>query len=233
MPKNRNNPPRRAARSKPPETMTWGKAAPVLVVAGIFDLIRIFFEMLWFFGPALVGLYCADKVGDVAVVGKALIAACTYGATTVGVVGAPAIEAFGVIMAIAVGFFGWLFIGFLLVIKNPRIFQKNAGNIAWFAGGLLVSEVPFVGVLPALTGTLLRLYAVQIKQEGAALKQYEKEQVAHELAERKRQAAELLQMQQRQQLAANEEAASNVIPFPSQEAAPDEEEIPDEIRKAA
>jgi hypothetical protein len=219
--------------------MTWTKASPTLIVAGIFDLARIFFEMFWFFGPAIVGLYCDEKVGGVAVVGKALSAACAAGATTIGVAGAPAIEAFGAIMAIAVGFFGWLAVGwFILLTRNQRIFKSNAVNIAWFAGSLLISEIPFVGTLPALSGAMWKLHSAQIKKEKAALAAYEKAHAEEELERRRQQEALLMQQQAGQVAEAEQEAANDAV---YEEAANDAQyaaeeegrEIPEEERRAA
>ena len=45
--------------------MTWGKALPLLIVAGIFDVIRIFFEWFVFFGPALGAVACTAGVNSV------------------------------------------------------------------------------------------------------------------------------------------------------------------------
>lgn len=202
MPTRRNN-------NKPPKTMTWAKASPILAVCALFDALRIFFEQFWFFGPALaVGICTVIVNGVVETVTFGLLgagtaaAACTAGGGVLGYFGAGPIEAFGVIMAMAVGLMGWLAVGLLLIFFNARIFEENAGHALWFAGSLLVSEVPIVGTIPALTVIVWRMYRVQIKKEAEALQKYEREQaaaLAAERAEQQRQAVALMQARALQQ----------------------------------
>lgn len=182
MPQKRNN-------SKPPAAMTWKKAAPVLVVSVIFDALRLLFQMFWFFGPALAALYCTSKISGA--VGTALGGiACGGVATAAGFFGAPAIAAFGVVMAMAVGLFGWLTIALMLLITNARIFKENT---LWFGASLLASEIPIIGSVPALTLIVWKMYRAQIKIEKTEMKKYEKERAGAELQERNRQVAELMQ----------------------------------------
>lgn len=184
--------------------MTWKKASPVLIVAGIFDAVRLMFEMFWFFGPALTALYCTVKASDVVgALGGLTAFVCSAGATAAGVAGAPAIEAFGVVMAMATGFMGWLVIGGWVVMTNSRIFKENAGNAVWFGASLLISEVPIIGSLPAISVAVWRLYHVQIKKDRADLKKYKEDQAAEELKERQQQAAEFIQTQQAQAASAD------------------------------
>lgn len=187
----------------PPKTMTWAKASPVLVVCVIFDALRIFFEQFWFFGPALAAVACTNIVsGWVGSLWGLTAAACAAAGGVLGYFGAAPIEAFGVIMAMAVGLMGWLAIGLMLIVSNARIFEENAGHALWFAGSLLISEVPIVGTIPALTIIVWRMYRTQIKKEAAALQKYESEQAAaraEEQDERRRQAAELMQAHALQQ----------------------------------
>lgn len=242
-------PPRRNS-TPPPQVMTWGKASFVLVIALILDAARLMFEMFWFFGPALAALYCANSVSDTVgttvtkVAGGAITAGCTALAGVAGFFGSPAIAAFGVVMAIAIGLFGWLVIGLILMWTNARIFKENA---LWFVSSLAISEIPLVGSIPALTLILGRMYHHQIKTEQAAFKAYEKEQAAAQLAVQQQQTRQLMQAQQQvqvaQQVAANDAAyaqAANEQEIAERErtraeAANDENfnEIPEEVRKAA
>ena len=185
--------------------MTWMGALPVLVVAVIFDAVRLMFEMFWFFGPALAALYCATKVGDVAVIGGLLTKGCIAIAGVAGFFGSPAITAFGVVMAIAVGLLGWMTIGLILMMTNARIFKENA---AWFVVSLAVSETPIIGSIPALTLTLVKMYSHQIKLEKAAMKKYEEEQGVAQAREQQQMAqfAQMQQIQAAQQGAANDAA---------------------------
>lgn len=201
--------------TKPPEAMTWGKALPMIVVAGIFDLVRIFFEMFWFFGPALVAVYCSMQASDwVGSLWGLTEAVCTTAAGVAGFYGAAITIPFGTTMAMATAFFGYLTLGLWILMKNPRIFVANASGSLWLAGSFGVSVVPLVGAIPAFSLVLWRLYRTQIHVEKEALNKWEKEHVAAKRQEREQQAAMLARMQQE---AANEE----------------EEEIPEEVRSAA
>lgn len=179
--------PRKTKSSPPPEVMTWGKATPALVISGIFDALRLMFVGFIFFGPAMAGLYCDYKVSDW--VGSALgltKAACASGAVALGFFGAPALMAFGTIMAMATGFAGWLVVGGWLMITNSRIFKENA---LWFVGSLLFSEVPFIGAIPAITVSVWKMYSNQIKLEKVAFAKWKKEQSATQLQEQRQQVA--------------------------------------------
>ncbi|MFA6414416.1 MAG: hypothetical protein WC217_01425 [Candidatus Paceibacterota bacterium] len=215
--------PQKRSNQEPPPVMTWGKAAPALVVGALFDALRLLFEMFWFFGPALAALYCTVKGG-----GGAIVAAlCGTTAAAVGTVGVSAITAFGVIMAMAVGLFGWLVIGLYLMRTNSRIFKENA---LWFIGSLALSEMPLIGAVPAFTLTLWKMYSNQIRIEKAAFKKYEEEQKAAELKEQKQQAqlqyqsAEQAQFIQGQQ--AEMEDLSEEIPDASDTRSPARPSVP-------
>ena len=182
----------RTGDSAPPEVMTWVKASPVLIVATIFWALQAFFELFWFFGPALAGLYCTSKVSAwVGSLGGLTAAACTAAGGVAGYFSAPALIAFGAIMAMAIGFMGWLVIGGWLLMTNRRIFDDNA---LWFMSGLAVSEIPFVNALPGLVGSLLKMYANQIKKDKECLKRREAERAA-QLAQERAQTAVLMQAQ--------------------------------------
>ncbi|MCR4333841.1 MAG: hypothetical protein NUV60_02410 [Patescibacteria group bacterium] len=224
MPQKRNN-------SKPPKVTTWSSAAPILVVAAIFDALRFMFEWFIFFGPALAALYCTVKAG--AVVGTTIGGiACTAGAATIGFFGSTGIEALGMVMAMATGFAGWLTVGLMLIMFNGRIFKENA---LWFVASLAVSEIPFVGSIPAITIAVWRMYHIQIKKEKGAYKKWEKENADAQLKERNQQASQFAQIQAaQQQQFAQQEAVNDAV---YAQAANDEryrdEEIPDEVRRAA
>lgn len=216
------------ASQEPPEVMTWPKAAPVLIVAVIFDAVRFMFTWLIFFGPAFVGLICGVATGS-ATVG----AVCTVGAGAASLMGAAAVEAFGIMMAMATGFAGWLVVLIILFISNGRIFKENA---LWFGASLLMSEVPFLNSLPALTFTMWKMHRTQIRVEKAALKKFNEEHAAEQQREQNQQAAQMMQLQAAQQAEFMEQEAANETVYA--EAANDEEygneeEIPEEVRKVA
>jgi hypothetical protein len=174
--------------------MTWMGAFPILVIAGIFDLLRLFFEQFWFFGPALAAVYCTSKVsGVVGTTIGGLI--CTAGAGAVGYVGSGAIESFGVVMAMAVGLFGWMTVGLMLIMMNGRIFKENEYHSLWFAFSLLIGEVPIIGSFPALIVIIWKMYGTQIKKDEILMKKYWKETEEARLREQNQKIAEFQQTQ--------------------------------------
>lgn len=226
MPQKRNS-------QEPPKVMTWSKALPVLAVAGILDALRMFFEMFWLFGPALAAVYCTAKAsGSVAAVTLGLLGTkttalvCTGAAAVGGAALSELTVPFGVIMAIALGLLGWMLIGGLIFMQgNARIFKVNAGNFFWFSFSLCFSEVPFINTLPILTVTIWKMYAAQIKKEEAELRLYEKEQAEAQQLERDQQIAQIAQFRAAQLAQVEAQEAANEDLY--------EEEIPDEVYKAA
>ena len=216
MPPKRNNPhspPRPARRgapsSPPPKVMTWPKAIPALVFAVLFDALRFMFEQFWFFGPAIAAAYCTTKVSGVVgtSIGSTL---CGAGATAIGTVGSPAIVAFGVVMAMAVGFSGWLIIGGWLMATNARIFTENTGHSLWFVGSLLISEIPIVGSIPGFTIIIIKMYHAQIKRDNENLAKYKKEQAVQQSQEQNQRNTELEQERTAQlEQSAQQEAVNN------------------------
>lgn len=177
--------------------MTWAKALPVLAIALIFDALRFLFEQFWFFGPALAAVYCTAKVNGVLTAwttgllgAKTAAAACGAGAAVAGYFGAPAFEAFGVVMAIAVGLFGWMTVGLILIITNSRIFKENEGHALWFVVSLLISETPIIGSIPGFTIITAKMYSTQIKKDKEALKKYNERQTAELMQARTAQMAQ-------------------------------------------
>lgn len=176
--------------SEPPEVMTWMRAAPILALSVAFDILRSLCGMLWFFGPVLAATWCADKVS--AVVGEAVGEFfCTAGAAAAGIAGSSLLGAFGSIAAMAVGLFGWMTIGLLIVLTNARLIKEHTGHSLWFGSSLLVSEIPLIGSLPALTFTIAKLYRTQIKHDAETLAAYEKERGVVRLQEERERRASL------------------------------------------
>jgi len=212
MPQNRNNP--------PIGRMTWGRAIPVLGVCLIFDFLRFIFEWFIFFGPALAAAACTAGVNNAVgttladTAGKLIAAGCAATAGTAGFFGAGPLEVFGMVMAMAIGLLGWGVVTLVLAITNPRIWKSGTWGWVWSIFGLGISEVPFLGTIPMLTITHVRLYAGQIRKDKAALKQYQQEQGRVTAAVRAAQKQKSLDQMLVQ-------------------AAQEEEEIPEEVRRAA
>ncbi|MCX6787920.1 MAG: hypothetical protein NT108_02010 [Candidatus Kaiserbacteria bacterium] len=239
--------------SKPPEAMTWTKATPVLAVAIVFDILRFISEQFWFFGPSFAAVYCTAKaaavVGGGATAVKVAGMFCGSAAAAAGSLGSPLFATFGIILAMALGLMGWLTIVLWILGTNARLFEEN---ILWFGGSLILSEVPILGSLPALTATVLRMYRTQIKNDEKTLKKYHSENAAAEIQERQQRAAEMRQFQevpanaaQQQEVMEMEEGGeegeestgtpASVLRFPSERAGKTSrgKNIPDELRKAA
>lgn len=244
--------PSRKNSKPPPETMTWWKAAPVLAVCVVFDALRFFFEMFWFFGPTLAAAVCAAKGADLA--GKAGAVAGGFLCGAAGTALSSGFEAFGVVMAMAIGLFGWLVVLLLNLLNNRDIFKENFSMLLKYGVGLLVSETPLINALPALTIVNTIMFRVQIQKGKEVLKKYAAENAAAQFQERRQrvsefmreQSARLVQAEQatessdatnREQSENNTEAAetpTSVRRFPSErtrERTP--EEIPEELREAA
>ncbi len=239
--------PRKGSSAKPPEAMTWSRGGPVVAAAVLFDVMRAFFDMFWFFGPALAAIYCTSKVsGWVGSLWGLTAAVCTAGAAAAGVAVSEITAPLGVVMAMAVGIIGFLVLGLWILATNSRLFKVNAMGSFWFVGGFGLAEIPFVGALPLFSLTLWRLYKTQIRIETEALKKWEaahQQEAAEELRERQRQAAQLIQARnaeaeqaQEQEALEEEEAAREEEEEEITQEAADNyyaDEIPDEMREAA
>ena len=215
----------RAARSeKPPEPMTWGRALPVLLVAALFDAIRFVFEWFWLFGPTLFGAAIAATAGG-GWIGTGL------GATAAGASAYFAdglFEMMGLILAMIAGLAGWLVIFLLLALLNHRIFKHNSILVTIL--GLIVSETPFVGSIPSITLAMWRMYHVQIREERAAMKRWEKENAAAVAKQRQEQVAR--QARQAAMQAAQVQESRLAQMAETQQAAEDDAYIPDEGQQA-
>lgn len=209
---------------KRPPVMTWPKATFVLASAAIFYALRFIFEQFWFFAPAFAAVYCKMKVGGALawlpweLGAKTAATVCGSSAIVVGYFGAPAIAAFGAVMAMAVGFMGWLAVYLIIFKTNRRIFKEQPMAILWLIGGLGVSEVPFIDMFPGLLGAVIKLYHTQIKEDKKKLKAYEEELATFQEQERAQKVISIQAFKQRRAAEAEAEASR---------------EIPVEQRKAA
>lgn len=204
---------KRNSQEAPPQ-MTWAKTVPPLAIALVFDALRFMFEQFWFFGPALFALYCNAKVGEV--IGGSLF--CSATALAGGFAGVGAIEAFGVVMAMAVGLLGWMTLSLVILLSNGRLFKEQAFGSVWLLFALGVAEVPLIGALPVFTGVVLKLYSAQIKRDKKEMEKYNKEQSATQANEQRNYLAQTQQLYLREQEAAND-AQYNEIPENEREAA--------------
>jgi len=169
--------------------MTWAKAAPALVVAGIFDALRYFFLSFWFFGPALASIFCTIGINSflgttlASVVGKTVALGCGTAAGAAVYFGAPIIASFGTTMAISVGFMGWLIAVVIILGTDTRTFGENPFAVLWILEGIGAS----VFIMS------WNVYKTQIKKERAALKKYKEEQAELQIQEQNQRMAEFVQ----------------------------------------
>lgn len=191
---------------KPPKVMTWGGTIPILALCAAFDAVRFLFEQFWFFGPAMATAYCAAKGADVAGEVGAWLGGALCGTVSIGL--SEGFVIFGVAMAMAVGLLGWLTTGLILMTTNARIFTEN---VPLFVVSLFISEMPFIGSIPALTLIVWRMYHVQIRKEKEDLEKYKKETADTQNKERQQQmrAQQIFAMQQAQLAQAEMEAEEN------------------------
>ena len=231
--------------NKPPEVMTWAKAMPILVISAIFDVLRLFSANIWFFGPAFATLYCTAKAsGAIGTTAAGFL--CSTVAGGIGYVGSPAFATFGIMLAMVVGFFGWLTATFAILATDRRVLGENPFAVLWLFEGLGAS------ILVMVWG----VYRTQIKKEQEILKKYTAENASTQIQERQQRAAEFMQAQgaqanqAQQQEAMQEEMTAEkqaeneasadtpagVLRFPSErvrKTAVGKQNIPDELRRAA
>ncbi|MFI5260256.1 MAG: hypothetical protein ACHQU0_00445 [Candidatus Paceibacteria bacterium] len=200
MPPNQNSPVSRRrsqAPSKPPEAMTMSQAKPIIAVAAIFDLARLFLTFFVFFGPAIAAVICTSKVsGWVGSLWGLTAAVCTAGAAAAGVAVSEVTGPLGLIMADAMGFIGFLVLGFWIFMSNRRLLKTVSNATPQFIVAFGTAEIPLLGALPVFTFIIWRVYKAQSEVEGAALKKWEQQHAAEQrqaLRERQGQAVALLQ----------------------------------------
>jgi hypothetical protein len=233
MPPSKNRPPALARRGKtslgpPPPVMTWRKALPVLAVALVSDLLRLFFHMFWFFGPALFAIYCTHTAsGWVSSLAGLTAFACSLGAVAAGSALVAVTAPIGVIMATAVGFIAFLVLGFWIVSSNMRLFKTAATAPAYFVGAFAFGEIPFLGALPVFTFVIWKLYKTQIQVEQLALETWEKEHAAEQQRIRQQQISQLMQVRAYEAAQAQGQQAANDAIYAQQteQATQEEEEV--------
>lgn len=206
--------------SGPPPVMTWKRASLVLTVAVIFDLLRAFFNMFWFFGPALVAIYCTYVAsGWVGSLWGLTAGACTAISIKTGVIAAAVTIPFGTVMADATALFGYLTVGMLVLWTNMRILKTVGSAVLKFSGSAGASAIPIIGALPFFTFTLWRLYRNQIQIEKAAYKKWEGETAAAQQQQRNEQAIQIAQIRGFRQTQVMQQEAANDVPQQMKEAA--------------
>ncbi len=176
-----------------PPVMTWGKASPVLSIALVFYVLRFIFEQFWLFGPMLVGLIADWGLGG----GAVGHAGGTVAAGAAGVVEfftGPTVEMFGAFMAMMVAFLGWGTVALTILFTNPRFYKENTKRFMFMVGAFIVSELPIIGTVPSLLGTIFGLYRQQIKRDKQRLHAWEAARKAYQEQLRSEQRAQAEQL---------------------------------------
>ena len=180
-----------------PSAMTWRRATPVFILAIIFDVLRGFFAFFWLFGPALAFMYCDWKVGQYLWSGAASLV-CSAGAGILGISAFAILAPFGAVMAMAVGFIGFLALFGTVFLSNRRIFHDEPISIIEILGGFALSEVPLLDAIPVFTFLIWRLYGKQIKKDAKKLQEWNKQYAAAMAVRDQEIAGQIMQLQQAQ-----------------------------------
>jgi hypothetical protein len=156
-----------------PPRMLWNKALLPLSIAGIGDAFGSLFALFGIFGPVIAGvgasLATSERIGETA---GNILGTVVAGGTALFAGGA--LQIFGMIMAMVVGFLSWMIVGFILLARNARIYTPR--NRLRFFSVLLGDQLPFINVLPLLTPAVFFMYRTQIKDDKKAYAAYLKRQ---------------------------------------------------------
>lgn len=189
----------------PPKVMTWKEASPALIAAGLCDALRAFFNLFWFFGPAIAAFYCttaaSEWIGEAWGLTKAV---CAMAATAGGVYFSPVIASFGVVMADAVAFMGFLALVFWILIANSRMIKTVTTAYRQISASFLIGALPIIGAFPTFAPTVWKLYRRQIKLERAAYKKWEQDTAAARQQQRDMQIAQAVRLRTSDQLQAQQ-----------------------------
>ena len=213
--------PQNKLSSKPPEVSNRWSSAPVFAAFVILDLLRAFFQLFWFLGPAVAAIICTAGVNSVvdtsiADAGGKIVAA---GCAAAGVVGGAAASGFttplGIIVADAIGLFSFLSLKLWMNV-SPRMHRVHKNTVLWQMGSLLLSELPFLGAFPVYSLFVWISIGKAIQIEKKELKKWE----AATAVARQKQRAQLMQAQAIGQARTEQEAiAREQEDFEEEEAA--------------
>ena len=214
----------------------------------LLDALKAFFASFLITGSLLLGagsvalLSSSDWTSWLPDAAKTAIGtAVTVGAA--GTVG-PYLEAFGIVLAMAIGLAGWALLITLLYASGVRFFTGSGRNLLMTFAGFCASEVPIVDALPTFTPTVYLLIRETRKEDRKAIAAWDEAEKARQLeteeAERMLAEQEALQYEATEAAARAEEADREEAEEEDLEAADDayaaandNEEIPEAARYAA
>lgn len=187
-----------AASNTPPKVMTWAAAAPILMWALIFDGVRALFEYIGIFAPIAAGLVtnavASSYLPSWLPFHDTLASASAWligGATAI--FASPELEGFGMLMALILGFAGWMLIGIMILLTNARIFKESAMTLIVMILGAALTEVPLLDGLPLITGTLWAMYSRQISTEKKQFRRWQRQQAKRQEQQKKFMRAQAVQ----------------------------------------
>jgi hypothetical protein len=194
--------------------MTGSKTAILIGLSLLFDAIKFMCTQLWFFGPFFIGLVGSAVTGG----GWFGVAVGTIITTALALTAGAALEMMGLVLAMAIGIFGWLVV--LSAMFSFRMKPFHNRSFLKTMLGMLVTEIPFVDALPSFTISVWMIIREEKKADRAALAEYKAAEAARLAREQRWQ-----QLQQR----ALEEQAANDIEAQEAEAEAEDEAAEEEL----
>ena len=185
----------------PPKNKVGGFIAPLLLgLAIVFDVVKAFFATLLITGSLVVGIatvialdsnsWTAWLPGLVKSAAGALAAIATAG--TVG----PALEAFGVVTAMMIGFAGWFILIILMASLQINFMHGGGKKFIIIFTGFLLGEVPILDMFPTFTPSMWLIVREENKMYQKALQTYNEEQRVQEEEAQRVHAARVWQLQE-------------------------------------
>lgn len=147
---------------EPKPKMPLSKTVLALSLAGLFDLLKLACSFFVFLGPVFAGLLAASwvesKTGGLGSTVAGWFGAGAGAAVGVGtgVLALQVYAALGIVLAMTIALFGWLFFIVWFWLSGISLFSKSSRLIATVAGWV-TSEIPFVGGLPTFTASISRI----------------------------------------------------------------------------
>lgn len=222
----------------PKQKMPGWRAAFSYAFAVVFDALKFIFDIFIFAAPVLAGIAAkiyAETSNLPGFVGNALAFAAGSSVAVAELFVGTAVLAFGVLMAMAVSFFGWLFLSLWFVTASINPFSRRRVFATML--GLGASIVPFLNILPTFTPTVWYIVRSVRREDREARKKWEKERslYAARLAglRHQQEAAQLMQENAvAEQVIIQEAEADAMAERMKEKVATQDNEIPEMLRKA-
>jgi|GEM_PF-4665542 len=178
----------------PPKNKVGGFVTPLLLgLAIVFDVMKAFFATLLITGSLVVGIatvialdsssWTAWLPGLVKSAAGALASFATAG--TIGL----ALEAFGIVVAMMIGFAGWFILIVLMASLQINFMHAGGKKFLTIFTGFLLSEVPILDMFPTFTPSMWLIVREEKRAYKKELEAYNEEQrIQEEEAQRNHEA---------------------------------------------